>query len=178
MRESGRSRLGARMPCAAAARQARRAAGDAGADRSDRQNAVKRRCRPADAGGHRRLAKALSASGERRTRELHHHGLLPRRRRTASAQRGRKEGAVGSVRQSADGKDLLSGQSRAISMEAMLGFRVDFWDYVTFGAIAVIVFAGLGLAVFVLGLPGRIAIARNHREADAVNLMGWVGFVA
>ena|SRR5208337_4277187 len=27
-------------------------------------------------------------------------------------------------------------------------------------------------------LPGRIAIARNHPEADAVNLMGWVGFVA
>jgi hypothetical protein len=25
-------------------------------------------------------------------------------------------------------------------------------------------------------LPGRIAIARNHPEADAVNLMGWVGF--
>src|SRR5208337_2921461 len=63
-------------------------------------------------------------------------------------------------------------------MEAMLGFRVDFWDYVTFAAIAVIVFAGLGLAVFVLGLPGRIAVARNHPEADAVNLMGWVGFVA
>ena len=63
-------------------------------------------------------------------------------------------------------------------MEAMLGFQIDFWDYVTFAAIAVIVFAALGLAVFVLGLPGRIAIARNHPEADAVNLMGWVGFVA
>src|SRR5271165_2023103 len=63
-------------------------------------------------------------------------------------------------------------------MEAALGFRLDFWDYATFAAIAVIVFAGLGLAVFVLGLPGRIAIARNHPEADAVNLMGWVGFVA
>ena len=32
--------------------------------------------------------------------------------------------------------------------------------------------------MFVLGLPGRIAIARNHPDADAVNLMGWVGFVA
>src|SRR5208337_3810956 len=61
---------------------------------------------------------------------------------------------------------------------AILGFRLDFWDYATFAAIAVIVFAALGLAVFVLGLPGRIAIARNHPEADAVNLMGWVGFVA
>ncbi len=63
-------------------------------------------------------------------------------------------------------------------MEALLGFSLDFWDYVTFAAISVIVFATLGLAVFVLGLPGRIAIARNHPEADAVNLMGWVGFVA
>ena len=63
-------------------------------------------------------------------------------------------------------------------MESILGFRLDFWDYATFAAIAVIVFAALGLAVFVLGLPGRIAIARNHPEADAVNLMGWVGFVA
>src|SRR5208337_3244905 len=61
---------------------------------------------------------------------------------------------------------------------AILGFRLDFWDYATFAAIAVIVFAALGLAVFVLGLPGGIAIARNHPEADAVNLMGWVGFVA
>src|SRR5271166_4178743 len=63
-------------------------------------------------------------------------------------------------------------------MEAILGFRLDFWDYATFAAISVIVFAALGLAVFVLGLPGRIAVARNHPEADAVNLMGWVGFVA
>src|SRR5271165_6292664 len=63
-------------------------------------------------------------------------------------------------------------------MEAVLGFSLDFWDYATFGALFVTVLAGLGLAVFVLGLPGRIAIARNHPEADAVNLMGWVGFVA
>jgi len=63
-------------------------------------------------------------------------------------------------------------------MEALLGFSLDFWDYVTFAALMAMVFAGLGLAVFVLGLPGRIAIARNHPEADAVYLMGWVGFVA
>ena len=63
-------------------------------------------------------------------------------------------------------------------MEAALGFSLDFWDYVTFAAISVMVLSGLALAVFVLGLPGRIAIARNHPEADAVNLMGWVGFVA
>ena len=63
-------------------------------------------------------------------------------------------------------------------MEALLGFRIDFWDYATFVAIFIIVTAGLAAAVFILGLPGRIAIARRHPEADAVNLMGWVGFLA
>jgi len=63
-------------------------------------------------------------------------------------------------------------------MEALLGFRIDFWDYVTFASLAVIVMSSLGLAVFILGLPGRIAIARKHPEAEAVYLMGWIGFLA
>jgi Protein of unknown function (DUF3302) len=63
-------------------------------------------------------------------------------------------------------------------MQALLGFHFGFWDYVTFLALAILVAAGLALAVFVLGLPGRIAIARKHPEADAVYLMGWIGFVA
>ena len=63
-------------------------------------------------------------------------------------------------------------------MQQLLGFRLDFWDYVTFASLAVIVMSTLGLAVFVLGLPGRIAIARKHPEAEAVYLMGWIGFLA
>jgi hypothetical protein len=63
-------------------------------------------------------------------------------------------------------------------MEALLGFHVGFWDYVTFLAIFVIVVAFLCAAVLILGLPGRIAIARKHPEADAVYLMGWIGFLA
>jgi hypothetical protein len=63
-------------------------------------------------------------------------------------------------------------------MEALLGFDLDFWDYATFAAMSVIVMGGLGAAVFILGLPGRIAIARRHPEAEAVYLMGWVGFLA
>ena len=63
-------------------------------------------------------------------------------------------------------------------MEALLGFHVGFWDYVTFLVLAILVAAGLAVAVFVLGLPGRIAIARKHPEADAVYLMGWIGFLA
>jgi hypothetical protein len=63
-------------------------------------------------------------------------------------------------------------------MDALLGFQVGFWDYATFAAMFIIVAAGLSAAVFILGLPGRIAIARRHPEADAINLMGWVGFLA
>ena len=63
-------------------------------------------------------------------------------------------------------------------MESLLGFQIGFWDYATFIVLAILVSAGLALAVFVLGLPGRIAIARNHPEAEAVYLMGWIGFLA
>ena len=44
-------------------------------------------------------------------------------------------------------------------MQALLGFHVGFWDYVTFGAMAVIVLAFLALAVFILGLEPRLAVA-------------------
>ena len=63
-------------------------------------------------------------------------------------------------------------------METLLGFHVGGWDYLTFLAIFIIGVAFLALVIFVLGLPGRIAIARNHPDADAVNAMGWVGFLA
>jgi hypothetical protein len=56
-------------------------------------------------------------------------------------------------------------------MDTLVGFHVDAWDYLTFAAMFIIVAAGLTLVVLILGLPGRIAIARKHPEADAVNLM-------
>jgi Protein of unknown function (DUF3302) len=60
----------------------------------------------------------------------------------------------------------------------MLGFNLDIWDYLTFAVILALVGAFLTLAVLVLGLPGRIAIARKHPDADAINMMGWLGFLA
>jgi hypothetical protein len=63
-------------------------------------------------------------------------------------------------------------------MEKLLGFQIGFWDYATFLAMFAIVVAGLSAAVLILGLPGRVAIARKHPEAEAVNLMGWIGFLA
>ena len=40
-------------------------------------------------------------------------------------------------------------------MEALLGFDLDVWDYVTFVSMSVIVMGGLGAAVFILGLHVR-----------------------
>jgi hypothetical protein len=62
-------------------------------------------------------------------------------------------------------------------MHSLLGFEPDLWDYLALASILALVIAGLTVAVFVLGLPGRIAIARKHPEAEAVNLMGWAGFL-
>jgi membrane-bound ClpP family serine protease len=55
---------------------------------------------------------------------------------------------------------------------------LDFWDYVTFAAIFIIGIGFILLAMLILGLPGKIALARKHPEAEAVNLMGWLGFLA
>jgi len=60
----------------------------------------------------------------------------------------------------------------------MLGFGLDFWDYVTFAVLFFLGVLALIAIVFVLGLPGRIAIARKHPDAEAVSIMGWVGFLA
>ncbi|HSZ19467.1 MAG TPA: DUF3302 domain-containing protein [Candidatus Acidoferrum sp.] len=60
----------------------------------------------------------------------------------------------------------------------MLGFDLDFWDYVTFATLFVLGVGALVAIVFILGLPGRIAVARKHPDAEAVNIMGWVGFLA
>jgi hypothetical protein len=55
--------------------------------------------------------------------------------------------------------------------------HLDFWDYLTFTSLFIVGVACGGAALLVLGLPGKIAIARKHPDADAVNLMGWVGFL-
>jgi hypothetical protein len=52
----------------------------------------------------------------------------------------------------------------------MLDFELDFWDYLTFLVLIVSVLGGLAALVWLAGLPGRIAIARKHPDAEAVKL--------
>ena len=53
-----------------------------------------------------------------------------------------------------------------------------FWDAITAACLVVAVGGFLWGMVLLLGLPGRIAVARNHPDAEAVYTMGWVGFLA
>jgi len=59
----------------------------------------------------------------------------------------------------------------------MLGFELDFWDYATFATFALAGVAVLVILVWIAGLPGRIAISRKHPDAEAVNIMGYAGFI-
>ena len=59
----------------------------------------------------------------------------------------------------------------------MLGFDLDFWDYLTFLTLFLVVVAGVAFRVWLAGLPGRIAIARKHPDAEAVKLLGWAGLL-
>ncbi|MFG1418418.1 DUF3302 domain-containing protein [Xanthobacter sp. V0B-10] len=58
-----------------------------------------------------------------------------------------------------------------------MGFVLDGWDYAALLGLSIIALSGLLIVIFILGLPGRIAIGRNHPEADAVYTMGWLGFL-
>jgi hypothetical protein len=59
----------------------------------------------------------------------------------------------------------------------MLGFELDFWDYLTFATAAAAGVAVLVIFVWLAGLPGRIAIARKHPDAEAVKLLGYAGLL-
>ena len=60
----------------------------------------------------------------------------------------------------------------------MLGFELDIWDYLTFATALASAIAGIVILLWIAGLPGQIAIARKHPEAEAVKVMGFAGFLA
>lgn len=48
-------------------------------------------------------------------------------------------------------------------------------DFFTFVVFAVLLGAGLFIALWLGGLPGRIAAWRGHANTDAVRVAGWLG---
>jgi hypothetical protein len=59
----------------------------------------------------------------------------------------------------------------------MLGFELDVWDYATFATAAAAGASAILIYIWIAGLPGRIALARKHPDAEAVKLMGWAGLL-
>jgi hypothetical protein len=59
----------------------------------------------------------------------------------------------------------------------MLGFELDFWDYMTFLVLFLSLLAVGAAWLFLAGLPGPIAIARKHPEAEAVKYLGYAGLL-
>ncbi|MBL0351580.1 MAG: DUF3302 domain-containing protein [Dechloromonas sp.] len=49
--------------------------------------------------------------------------------------------------------------------------------YLTFATLFLAGIAVVACWVWLAGLPGRIAIARKHPDAEAVNLLGWAGLL-
>ncbi|MCG6870093.1 MAG: superinfection immunity protein [Gammaproteobacteria bacterium] len=59
----------------------------------------------------------------------------------------------------------------------MLGFELTIWDYLTFATALASAIAVIVILLWIAGLPGQIAIARKHPEAEAVKIMGYAGFL-
>jgi hypothetical protein len=55
---------------------------------------------------------------------------------------------------------------------------LSFYDYIAFAVLILLLVAAFALVLFIMGLPGRIALQRNHPHAEAVKVMGWLGFLA
>ena len=62
-------------------------------------------------------------------------------------------------------------------MESLLGFDLDLWDYLTFLTMMLVVVEVITIWIVLAGLPGRIALARKHPEAEAVKLLGFAGLL-
>ena len=58
-----------------------------------------------------------------------------------------------------------------------MGFSLTGWDFLTFAVILMLIAGAIIFVIWVAGLPGRIAIARKHPDAEAVKLMGWAGLL-
>lgn len=55
--------------------------------------------------------------------------------------------------------------------------HLDFYGYLTLAALFVLLIGFTSLFIWIISLPGNIAIKRDHSDAEAVKLMGNLGFL-
>ena len=69
------------------------------------------------------------------------------------------------IREVPPGGDIVSG-------------AIDLYTYLMFGFLLLGIIAFFSIIVWVLGLPGKIALQRKHPHAETVKIMGWAGALA
>ena len=55
--------------------------------------------------------------------------------------------------------------------------QLDFYDYMAFVVFGIITTLFVSLVVVIGSLPGKIAIARKHPQANAINVASWVSLL-
>ncbi len=55
---------------------------------------------------------------------------------------------------------------------------IDGYTYLTFAFLLVAIITLFAILIWILGLPGKIAIQRRHPHAESVKIMGWAGALA
>ena len=55
---------------------------------------------------------------------------------------------------------------------------LDIYTYLMFGFLLLAIIAIFSIIIFILGLPGKIAVQRHHPHANSVKIMGWAGALA
>ncbi len=55
---------------------------------------------------------------------------------------------------------------------------IDGYTYLMFAFLLVAIIAIFSIVIWILGMPGKIAIERRHPHAETVKLMGWAGALA
>jgi Protein of unknown function (DUF3302) len=64
---------------------------------------------------------------------------------------------------------------RDVSHSDILPGTFSLYDGLTFLFLIVVIVAGFVIVLYVLALPGKIAISRNHPHAETVRLLGYIG---
>ncbi len=54
---------------------------------------------------------------------------------------------------------------------------LDIYDYLMFAFVVIAIVIFFSFVLFLLGLPGKIALQRRHPHAETVKWMGWAGFL-
>jgi hypothetical protein len=64
---------------------------------------------------------------------------------------------------------------RDVSGYDILPGGFDSYDWLMLVFLIVMIVAGFAILLYILALPGKIAISRNHPHAETVRLMGYIG---